>query len=140
LSPSSHLATTAKEFPLLIFTSERADGSKSSALETLGAEILREASGGRDLVGVLGELSRRSIQSLLVEGGANVAGAFLDAGLVDKASFFIAPLIIGGRDAPTAIKGAGAERIADAVKLWDVEITERGRDVEITGYVSKDEG
>ncbi len=134
LSPSSHLAKTAKEFPLLIFTSESADRSKASVLETLGAEIFRDASGGRNLEGVLRELGRRSIQSVFVEGGANVAGAFLDAGLVDKVSFFIAPLIIGGRDAPTSIKGAGVEKIADAIKLLDVEVTERGRDVEITGY------
>ena len=53
---------------------------------------------------------------------------------MDKASFFIAPIIIGGRDAPAAIGGTGAERIADAVNLSGVEITQRGRDTEITGY------
>ncbi|HKC62229.1 MAG TPA: bifunctional diaminohydroxyphosphoribosylaminopyrimidine deaminase/5-amino-6-(5-phosphoribosylamino)uracil reductase RibD [Pyrinomonadaceae bacterium] len=137
LSPSSHLATTAKESPLLIFTSEGEGESQSYALEKLGAEVLRDRSGGRNLERVLQELSKRSIQSILVEGGANVAGAFLDARLVDKVSFFIAPLIIGGRAAPTAIGGAGAEKISDAIKLQDVEIRERGRDVEITGYPSK---
>ena len=140
LSQSSQLATTAKEFSLLIFTSESANESQSSALEALGAEVLRDASGGRNLERVLQELAGRSIQSVLVEGGANVAGAFLDAGLVDKVSFFIAPIIIGGRDAPTAISGMGAEKIADAIKLRDVEIAERGRDVEITGYPLRDEG
>ncbi|PYS52337.1 MAG: bifunctional diaminohydroxyphosphoribosylaminopyrimidine deaminase/5-amino-6-(5-phosphoribosylamino)uracil reductase RibD [Acidobacteria bacterium] len=140
LSPSSHLAATAKEFPLLIFTSESASESQSIVLEKLGAEVFRDAGGGRNLERVLQELGRRSIQSVLVEGGANVAGAFLDAGLVDKVSFFVAPIIIGGRDAPTAIKGTGAEKIADAIKLQDVEIRERGRDVEITGYPLRDEG
>jgi diaminohydroxyphosphoribosylaminopyrimidine deaminase/5-amino-6-(5-phosphoribosylamino)uracil reductase len=53
---------------------------------------------------------------------------------VDKVSFFIAPMIIGGRDAPAAIAGAGAEKIADAINLHEVEITQHGRDVEITGY------
>ena len=101
---------------------------------------MRDASGGRNLERVLQELAGRSIQSVLVEGGANVAGAFIDAGLVDKVSFFIAPIIIGGRDAPTAISGTGAEKIADAIKLQDVEIAERGRDVEITGYPLRDEG
>src|SRR5437763_14664812 len=91
LSQSSQLATTAKEFSLLIFTSESANESQSSALEALGAEVLRDASGGRNLERVLQELAGRAIQSVLVEGGANVAGAFIDAGLVDKVSFFIAP-------------------------------------------------
>ena len=140
LSQSSQLATTAKEFSLLIFTSESANESQSSALEALGVEVLRDASGGRNLERVLQELAGRSIQSVLVEGGANVAGAFIDAGLVDKVSFFIAPIIIGGRDAPTAISGTGARKIADAIKLQDVEIAERGRDVEITGYPLRDEG
>lgn len=137
LSPSSQLATTAKDFPLLIFTSERANESQSSALEKLGAEVFRDAGGGRNPERVLQTLAERSIQSILVEGGANIAGAFLDAGLVDKASFFIAPLIIGGRDAPTAILGTGAEKIADAIRLQDIKVIRRGRDVEITGYPSK---
>lgn len=140
LSPVSNLAMSAKEFPLLVFTSESADESQSSALKAMGAEILRDASGGRALERVLQELAKRSVQSVLVEGGANIAGAFLDAGLIDKVSFFIAPIIIGGREAPTAIKGAGAEKIADAVKLRDVEIREHGCDVEITGYPLRDEG
>jgi diaminohydroxyphosphoribosylaminopyrimidine deaminase / 5-amino-6-(5-phosphoribosylamino)uracil reductase len=92
---------------------------------------------GRDLENVLQELGRRSIQSVLVEGGASVAGAFLSSGLVDKVSFFIAPLIIGGCDASPAVGGTGAEKISDAVRLRDVEIEQHGPDVEITGYPDK---
>ncbi len=69
-----------------------------------------------------------------MEGGANVAGTLLDAGLVDKVSFFIAPMIIGGCDAPTAVGGQGAESLSHAFDLQDVEITPRGRDIEVTGY------
>lgn len=140
LSPDSQLVMTAREIPLIVFTSERADSAAIASLEQRGVEVIKDASGGRDLHAVLQELGRRSIQSVLVEGGASVAGAFLDAGLIDKASFFIAPIIIGGRDAPTAIGGTGAPGIADAINLQDVEITRHGRDVEITGYVSRDEG
>jgi diaminohydroxyphosphoribosylaminopyrimidine deaminase/5-amino-6-(5-phosphoribosylamino)uracil reductase len=83
------------------------------------------------------------MQSLLVEGGASVAGNFLDAGLVNKVSFFIAPMIIGGREAPMAVGGHGAETLQDALELQDVEITQRGPDIEVTGYPRpkvKDEG
>ncbi|HEX8920706.1 MAG TPA: dihydrofolate reductase family protein, partial [Pyrinomonadaceae bacterium] len=96
--------------------------------------------GGYDLQSVLRELGRRAIQSVLIEGGARVAGAFLDAHLVNKVSFFVAPIIIGGRDAPSAIGGTGAEKIADAASLQDAEMIRRGRDIEVTGYISKDEG
>lgn len=134
LSPDSRLAVTAHDAPVLVFSSEPALPSAVGALEALGVEVIRGAADRHDLESVLRELGRRSIQSVLVEGGATVAGALLDAGLVDKASFFIAPLIIGGDGATPAIGGAGAQKITDAVNLHDVEITQHGRDLEITGY------
>ena len=71
---------------------------------------------------------------MLVEGGAGIASALLEAELVDKVTFFIAPRIIGGREAPNAIGGQGAERITDAIDLVDVEVSQHGGDYEITGY------
>ena len=134
LSPDSRLALTARDAPVLLMASERAPSSSIAALEARGVEVIRGANDGRDLLHMLRELANRSIQSVLVEGGATIAGAFLNVGLVDKASFFIAPIIIGGCDAPSAVGGTGAERMADAINLHDAEITQHGCDVEITGY------
>lgn len=131
---NSKLAQSARDCPVIIFASEHADKSKEQSLRETGVEIVRIES-VRHLQAVLDELGRRSLQSLLVEGGATVAGAFLDARLIDKCSFFIAPMIIGGLEAPAAIGGTGAENIADAVNLNDIEYTPHGRDVEITGYI-----
>jgi len=136
LNPESNLARTAREAPLLVFTSVDADAQKVAALEGRGVEVLRAASGGRDLASVLEELSRRDVQGLLVEGGASMAGAFLRAGLVNKASFFIAPIILGG-DALGAIGGAGALNVGDAARLQDIEVARRGQDVEVTGYLAE---
>jgi diaminohydroxyphosphoribosylaminopyrimidine deaminase/5-amino-6-(5-phosphoribosylamino)uracil reductase len=133
LSPESKLVQTAKESPVLIFTGQSVSSSASDAMPP-GVEVVRDAANGRDLAAVLDELGRREIQSLLVEGGANVAGKFLDAGLVNKVSFFIAPKIIGGLDAPTAIGGLGVEKLAEGIELRDVKVTQRGEDVEFTGY------
>ena len=133
LSPESTLARTASDAPVLVFTSKEADAHKIAALESCGVEVLRAAAGGHDLAGVLEELKRREIQGLLVEGGARVAGAFLSAGLVNKASFFIAPIILGG-DALGAIGGAGALTVAGAARLQEVEIIRHVSDAEITGY------
>lgn len=96
--------------------------------------MVRDATNGRDFPGVLAELGRRSLQSVLVEGGASVAGKLLDADLVNKVSFFLAPIIIGGREAPSAIGAQGAETLAEALKLENIEIAQRGNDLEITGY------
>jgi diaminohydroxyphosphoribosylaminopyrimidine deaminase/5-amino-6-(5-phosphoribosylamino)uracil reductase len=135
LPAASQLAQTTREAPVIVFASMEASATPAAEqLAGQGVEIIADESGGRDLRGVLRELSNRSLQSVLVEGGAGVAGAFLDEGLIDKASFFIAPLIIGGRDAPVAIGGTGAEKIVDAVNLVEVETTQHGRDFEITGY------
>jgi diaminohydroxyphosphoribosylaminopyrimidine deaminase/5-amino-6-(5-phosphoribosylamino)uracil reductase len=135
ISTASQLVTSTSEWPLLIFAGDSAPASKSEALEAAAVEVIRDETNGRDLVMILEELGNRSIQSIVVEGGANVAGKFLDAGLVNKVSFFIAPILIGGRDAPTAVGGTGANTLAHALPLDNVEITQRGRDIEITGYL-----
>ncbi|HEY0172575.1 MAG TPA: bifunctional diaminohydroxyphosphoribosylaminopyrimidine deaminase/5-amino-6-(5-phosphoribosylamino)uracil reductase RibD [Pyrinomonadaceae bacterium] len=134
LGPESQLARTARETPVLVFTSESAEQGKVDALEKSGVEVLKSLRGGRDLTLVLEELGRRQVQGLLVEGGAAVAGAFLRGGLVDKASFFVAPLILGG-DALGAIGGAGPLTVDEAARLGDVETHRHGDDVEITGYL-----
>ena len=133
ISPDSQLVKSASEAPLLIFAGDSVP-SKREALESAGVEVVRDAANGRDLLGILKELGHRSLQSVLVEGGANMAGKFLDAGLVNKVSFFIAPLIIGGREAASAVGGKGAATLLDAFELQDVEVIQRGRDVEVTGY------
>ena len=86
-----------------------------------------------DLCLVLAELGRREIQSVLVEGGAKVAGSFIDAKLVNKVTFFIAPKIVGG-SALSAVGGAGVERMTEALELERVSVIQRGRDLEVTGY------
>ena len=133
LSVESKLVQSADESPVLIFAGNSVSSAASNAMPR-GVEVVQDAANGRDLAMILDELGKREIQSLLVEGGANVAGKFLDAGLVDKVSFFIAPKIIGGRDAPGTIGGLGVEKLAEGIELQDVKVTQRGQDVEFTGY------
>ena len=109
LSPDSQLATTASEVPVILFSES-------------------------DLGALLKELGSRSIQSVLVEGGATVAGEFVDAGLVNKVTFFIAPKIVGGADAPSAVAGRGVEMMSEALELENVTVKQRGKDIEVTGY------
>jgi len=133
ISLDSTLATTTDEAPTIVFTNSH-DTEKKDALRNLGVDVVELELGGRDLVGVLAELRKRSIQSVLVEGGTEVAGAFVDAKLVDKVTLIAAPLIIGGRNAPTAIGGVGPDTLADAFHLTDISIHTYGDDIEITAY------
>jgi diaminohydroxyphosphoribosylaminopyrimidine deaminase / 5-amino-6-(5-phosphoribosylamino)uracil reductase len=136
MSPESQLAQTTDAGPVLIFACGDADADELSALQSHGVEVVAQES-ALDLKSVLEELGRRSLQSVLVEGGPSLAALLLEAGLVDKVTFFIAPKIVGGQDAPSAIGGAGVEKIADALQLERIEVAQHGRDVEITGYPSQ---
>ncbi len=141
LSPESQLAQTSDAAPVIIFAHEEPDSENLSALQSRGIEVICQESSALDLAATLDELGKRSLQSVLVEGGPLLAGLLLEAGLVDKITFFVAPIIIGGQDAPSAIGGGGVEKVSEAPQLERVEVKTHGRDVEITGYPkSKDEG
>jgi diaminohydroxyphosphoribosylaminopyrimidine deaminase/5-amino-6-(5-phosphoribosylamino)uracil reductase len=140
---SSQLVRTARDLPLIIFTAEPqkkrgADNAavKQQVLEQSGATVVpTSASDGRiDLASALDELGRRELTSLIVEGGAEVSASFIEQRLVDKVTFFIAPKIIGGREAIPAIGGLGCERLSEALELRDLEVVRRGDDWEVTGY------
>ncbi|MFZ5450044.1 MAG: RibD family protein [Thermodesulfobacteriota bacterium] len=81
-----------------IFTNEDADAERQQALEAAGAKVLRIAgsNGWVDLVGLLEYLGSRGINSLMVEGGAQIITSFLTSRLVDQVVLTIAPLLVGG--------------------------------------------
>src|SRR5207302_2610580 len=133
ISPESRLVQTTDAAPVIIFACDDSDDETLSTLQSRGVEVISQGS-ALDLSSTLEELGRRSIQSVLVEGGASLAGLLLDAGLVNKVTFFVAPMIIGGQESPSAIGGAGAETIAEAVQLEKVEVRRHDNDIEITGY------
>jgi len=134
LSTSSQLAQTTPQAPVIVF----GNTDDADELNDRGVEIVNLIRG--DLRGVLKELASRSLQSVLVEGGASVAAEFLEAGLVNKVTFFIAPKIIGGTSAPSAIGGAGIERMSDALELERINVIQRGKDIEVTGYPCRTNG
>ena len=133
----SQLVKTAREFPLVIFTGQDiASTARREELEALGVRViaLDSDSGKLDLAQALKVLAAARLTSLIVEGGASVAGSFVEQRLIDKATFFLAPKIIGGRDAVSAIGGKGFARLTEALTLSDVEVLSRGTDLEVTGY------
>jgi diaminohydroxyphosphoribosylaminopyrimidine deaminase/5-amino-6-(5-phosphoribosylamino)uracil reductase len=112
------LVQTARETPTWIVTA----GEPASQLAGAGCEVFRLP----NLPALLDEMGRRRMTNVLVEGGSEVLGSFRDAGEIDEVHIFIAPRLVGGRDAKPAIGGHGVERIAEALPLagWDVELIE----------------
>ena len=129
----SILATTTDEFPTLIFTNN-IDPEAVAPLTEKGVDVIPIDGGARNIAAVMEELRKREIQSVLIEGGTEVAGAAIEAGVVDKVTLIISPIIIGGYEAPVAIGGKGAESLAVAHRLQNIEIIRQGEDIEITGY------
>lgn len=113
------------------------DAEKRAALEKQGVEVvaLPAHEGSVSLRALLALLGQREITSLLVEGGGTLLGSFMDAGLIDRVAAFVAPVLIGGAEAPSAVMGAGVRRMADAVRLTRVRTERLGDDVMVTGYV-----
>ncbi|MBX3292683.1 MAG: bifunctional diaminohydroxyphosphoribosylaminopyrimidine deaminase/5-amino-6-(5-phosphoribosylamino)uracil reductase RibD [Acidobacteria bacterium] len=129
LAVDSRLVKTVGKVPTIVFTAAK-DGAKADELRAAGVEIAVTEAGPHDHAAVLARLKGDDIQSVLVEGGAEIAASFLAAKLVDKVSFFYSPRIIGGEEAVNAV---GGNDILD-VTLENVTTTTHGRDIEISGY------
>jgi diaminohydroxyphosphoribosylaminopyrimidine deaminase/5-amino-6-(5-phosphoribosylamino)uracil reductase len=117
---------------LLVFTREREDSPIASALRRAGVEVV--SVGGRgtkpDLRGVIAELGRREMLSVLLESGATLNSAALEDGIVDKMRVFIAPKIAGSLDAPFVSNGFRSAR-----ELQNVTMAQFGGDFAIEGYL-----
>jgi diaminohydroxyphosphoribosylaminopyrimidine deaminase/5-amino-6-(5-phosphoribosylamino)uracil reductase len=113
--------------------------SRQEALARCGVELLEAPTGHDDridLLSLLPRLAKRGIAALLVEGGAEVHGSFVDADLVDEVIFFVAPLIIGGV-APSAVAGLGASELALAHRLVFEEVVRHDLDLELRAVRSE---
>jgi len=93
--------------------------------------------GGVDLPALMRELGQRDINSVLLEGGGTTHASAFEAGIVDKVMFFVAPKIIGGREAVTPVEGEGPAHMSDVVALERMKSTPIGEDILIEAYVKK---
>lgn len=110
----------------------KAAKSRARALQQAGAEVLRldkGPAGGVDLDGLLKELGKRGLSSMLLEGGATLAWGFVSQGLVDEVAYFMAPKIIGGQSAPSMIGGQGFGRMDQALMLTPPRVRRFGDDL-----------
>ena len=120
----------------IIAVTENAPNEKISMLKSHGVEIITAGDGERvDLKILMKKLAEMEITSVLVEGGGKIHFSMLNAGLVDKIYAFIAPKIIGGKNALTAVEGAGFEKLSDAIELKNFTAEKLGDDILLSGYI-----
>ena len=99
---------------------------RKSGIELIG--LKRDRSGDLDLGALLDEFGRRGMTNVMVEGGGRTLGAFHDAGLADEAVIFVAPRLIGGRDAVSPLSGIGPALMKQLREPVEAELCRMGSD------------
>ena len=129
----SNLVTHAKN-DVLVFTRQSPDSSRARALAKAGVEVrqLRGEWGRIDLKAVLRELGKREILNLLIEAGAEVNGAALQAGIVDKMILFYAPKVMGTGGEPMA--RIPSRWFSKSPALKNLSLNQCGPDFVVQGY------
>jgi diaminohydroxyphosphoribosylaminopyrimidine deaminase / 5-amino-6-(5-phosphoribosylamino)uracil reductase len=120
----------------LIAVSDEVGSRRLKRLDGKGITFLMcpEKEGKIDLRALMDMLGKRSIASVLLEGGATLMGAMIRERLVDKFCIFKAPKILGGSDGRPMALGKGPSRMDQSIVLKDIRIRRFGEDLLITGY------
>ena len=150
VSLSSQVVMTAHQYRTIVACSGTADRSRLAALLDAGVEILQVDSGQAgdctqqraadvrkvDMDVLLSRLGKMGIDSVLVEGGAELDWSMVEAGLVDEVCCFIAPKVIGGSTAKGPVGGTGFPVMADAFPLEIESVTRSGPDILVHAFPS----
>jgi diaminohydroxyphosphoribosylaminopyrimidine deaminase / 5-amino-6-(5-phosphoribosylamino)uracil reductase len=136
LPTNTQLVATAREVPTCVITTPDASRAVAEALEDMGVAVIRvpaTAEGRCDMHHALRELAAREVVSVLCEGGAELAGSLLAAGLPDEMHVFVAPVLLGPRGRPGAVDWAGPENPADAPRIESPRWELCGNDAYVSG-------
>lgn len=133
----SHIVRTAGEYRTVVVHTDQAPLRQLEALQAAGVETLLCAARDNrvDIREMLHTLGTSGIDAVLLEGGGELNDTFIRERLVDEVCIFVAPKIIGGREAKTPVEGIGFARMNEAVELYDTRITPIGSDFMIRGKI-----
>lgn len=130
-----------KSAKTIVATTDKADKDKILKLQAQDVDVIvvdKDENDKVDIEKLLDILGQKNICSILVEGGATLSGSFVAKKLVDKVYFFIAPKIVGGKEAKTPVAGTGILNLQEALALKDIQIEKLEEDILIIGRVDKD--
>lgn len=125
----------------VVATTEGAPEERRRAWRDRGVEVLLLDDAGSSLVpleDLLAELGKRDVQHVLVEGGPTLAWELVARDLVDRVVLFLAPILVGGQDAPSVLMGGGIPSIGSALPLEIEEVAPVGRDLKVVARVHRD--
>ena len=136
--PDARIFNAESEVGVIVAVTPEAPTENVNILENAGAEVITvpDAHSKVCFKSLMEILGKREITSVLIEGGSQINGSALAAGIVDKVMCFIAPKLIGGQNAPGPIGGAGIQSLTEAVNLQRMSVTPiPEHDILIEGYL-----
>ena len=138
---NARILSFSSDAPTVLVIGEGAKEETLKEFQNKGAEVWQvgENRGLLDLDQLLDLVGKRGYDSLLVEGGGELAWSLLNQGLVDKVRFFYSPKIVGGKEAVPAVGGEGRARIEEGIGIKDISFETIGDDLSLVGYPSEDE-
>lgn len=127
----SQLVRTAGSYRIWVACTVSGEKEKQEELERRGVEVLRckERDGKVDLADFARLMGEKGIDGVLVEGGGELNYSLIRQGLVDEVYAFVAPKLLGGREAKTPVEGIGAENMSEAVGLGKFRVESFGEDI-----------
>lgn len=127
----SQLVRTAGSYRTWVACTVFGEKEKQEELERRGVEVLRckERDGKVDLADLARLMGEKGIDGVLVEGGGELNYSLIRQGLVDEVYAFVAPKLLGGREAKTPVEGIGAENMSEAVELGEFRVESFGEDI-----------
>lgn len=137
---SARLLQSAKEYPTLIVCAVEND--MADKIRAMGAEVvaLDDEQGKVSMQKLMAYLGERQIDSILVEGGGQIHEACRSAGIVNHICCYIAPKILGGKEAKTPVEGQGVATIKEAMLLSEPKLTRLGSDILLECEVEEADG
>lgn len=135
---NANIINSAENAPVVIYTSENADSSKIMQLNDKNIKVIKVPciNGMLDIKEVLHSIYELGYMNVFVEAGSRVNGSFFDNRLVDRLEAFIAPKVIGGKDAISSIGGFGIDNMNDAVVFKDYTVNTCGNDILISARIN----
>ena len=138
IPPHAKVLSSKPRAKALVATTDKAPQRRIDELRARGVTVLvlPTEEGKVSLKTCLNHLAKRGVTSLVLEGGGELNATALRTGLVNRVRLYVAPTLLGGRDAKAVIGGVSPKRLADAIGVHDFQSRRIGRDLLLEGQIS----
>jgi diaminohydroxyphosphoribosylaminopyrimidine deaminase/5-amino-6-(5-phosphoribosylamino)uracil reductase len=121
--------------PETIFVTRKGNDEKKRAMQAKGIQFIEFKGKKVDLTWLMDKLGSIGITSIMIEAGSSFNASALQAGIVDKVVFFIAPKIICGATSISVVGGESFLKLGDAIRISDISVRKVGEDIMVEGYI-----